>query len=216
MIITIFGPPGSGKGTQSNFLVSRYNLKLISVGDLLRAIIAGNSKLGKKIKNIVESGNLIQDDVICKLLLNQLKLVDSDFLLDGFPRNLNQACFLTKVLLKRYNRDVDVVIELQLNDETAVNRLKNRLVCLNCKSLYNGLLFKNNEIPSCIKCRNSILERRIDDSNLSTINRRINEYHIQIKGLREYYKNKLLVVNANLNINLVKQKIEDKISCNLI
>lgn len=93
MIITIFGPPGSGKGTQSSLLIAKYNFKLVSVGDLLRNIISSESKLGKGIKDTVESGNLIQDEVICKLLCDQLALIDGDFLLDGFPRNLNQAHF---------------------------------------------------------------------------------------------------------------------------
>lgn len=211
MIIAIFGPPGSGKGTQSNLLIAKYNLKLISVGDLLRSIISGDSELGKKIKDTVESGNLIQDEVICELLCGQLALVDDNFLLDGFPRNLNQAHFLTKVLQERYDRDVDIVIELQLDDEIAIDRLKNRLVCLDCKSVYSVSSFKNDDDLVCMKCKSIRLERRVDDSDLSTVNRRISEYHIQMRSLREYYKDKLLTVDANLNVGQVKQEIESKI-----
>ncbi|MDR1139638.1 MAG: nucleoside monophosphate kinase [Rickettsiales bacterium] len=216
MIITIFGPPGSGKGTQSSLLIAKYNLRLISVGDLLRNIISSNSELGKKIKDTVESGNLIQDKVICELLRDQLALVDDNFLLDGFPRNLNQARFLTQTLLERYNRDVDIVIELQLDDKIAVNRLKSRFVCLDCKSVYSASSLKNDDGLICMKCKSTRLERRIDDSDLSAINRRISEYHIQIKSLREYYKDKLLTINANLNVDQVRQEIESKISCNLV
>ncbi|QOD38019.1 adenylate kinase family protein [Candidatus Wolbachia massiliensis] len=215
MIITIFGPPGSGKGTQSSLLIAKYNLMLISVGDLLRNIISGNSELGRKIKDTVKSGNLIQDEVICELLRDQLVLMNDSFLLDGFPRNLNQARFLTQVLLERYNRDVDIVIELQLDDKVAIDRLKDRLVCLDCKSIYSISSFKDNDLV-CMKCKSTKLERRIDDSDLSAINRRISEYYIQIKSLREYYKDKLLTVNANLNVGQVKQEIENKISCNLV
>ncbi|WCR58255.1 adenylate kinase family protein [Wolbachia endosymbiont of Ctenocephalides felis wCfeJ] len=216
MIITIFGPPGSGKGTQSILLIAKYNLQLISIGDLLRNIISSGSELGKKIKNTVESGNLIQDEVICELLRSQLACVDDNFLLDGFPRNLNQAHFLTQVLRERYNKDVDIVIELQLDGEVAIKRLKDRLVCLDCKSVYSASSFKSGNNFVCTKCKSTRLERRVDDSDLSAINKRMSEYHIQIKDLREYYKDKLLTINANLSVVQVKQEIENKISCNLV
>ncbi|WP_168463890.1 adenylate kinase family protein [Wolbachia endosymbiont of Ctenocephalides felis wCfeT] len=213
MIITIFGPPGSGKGTQSNLLIAKYDLKLISVGDLLRNIISSGSELGNKIKGIVESGNLIQDEIICKLLKDQLELIGDRLLLDGFPRNLNQARFLTQVLQEKYNRDVDVVIELQLDDDIAINRLKNRIVCLDCKSIYSISSF-NGDI--CVKCKSTRLEKRVDDADMSAINKRISEYHLQMKGLRDYYKEKLLKINANLGVDEVTQEIESKISYNLV
>ncbi|MDD9331738.1 MAG: nucleoside monophosphate kinase [Wolbachia sp.] len=216
MITTIFGPPGSGKGTQSRLLISGYNLRLISVGDLLRNIISSGSDLGKKIKDIVESGNLIQDDIICKLLHDQLELMDNNFLLDGFPRNLNQAYFLTQILQEKYSRDVDVVIELQLDDETAIDRLKNRLICLDCKSIYSVSSFKDSDNLTCIKCKSAKLEKRIDDANISAINKRISEYHIQMKNLRKYYGDKLLTIDASLGVDKVAQDIKNKISCNLV
>ncbi|QKX02836.1 adenylate kinase [Wolbachia endosymbiont of Litomosoides sigmodontis] len=216
MIITIFGLPGSGKGTQSSLLVERYNLKLISVGDLLRGIISSGSELGKKIKDTVEFGNLVQDGIICKLLCDQLVLMDDNFLLDGFPRNLNQAHFLTQILRERYNKDVDVVIELQLDDKVAVDRLMNRLMCLDCKSIYSVSFFKVNDNLICMKCKSARLERRIDDADLSAIDRRIGEYHMQINSLREYYREKLLMIDASFNVDQVKQEIESKISCNLV
>ncbi|NSX83455.1 adenylate kinase, partial [Wolbachia endosymbiont of Atemnus politus] len=175
-----------------------------------------SSGLGKKIKDIVESGNLIQDEIICELLRDQLALVDDSFLLDGFPRNLNQACFLTQILQEKYDKDVDIIIELQLDDKVAIDRLKNRLVCLDCKNVYSASSFKNEGDLVCMKCKSTRLERRIDDSNLSVIDRRISEYHTQIKDLREYYKGKLLTVNANLDVVQIKQEIESKISCNLV
>ncbi|QKX02176.1 adenylate kinase family protein [Wolbachia endosymbiont of Dirofilaria (Dirofilaria) immitis] len=216
MIIIIFGPPGSGKGTQSSLLIAKYSLKLISVGDLLRSIISSDSKLGKEIKSNVESGNLIQDEVICELLYDQIAFVGDSFLLDGFPRNLNQAHFLAQILREKYNRNVNIVIELKIDDRIAIDRLRNRLVCLDCKSIYSVSFFKKNNNLVCIRCKNMKLERRIDDSDLSVISKRIREYYIQIKSLREYYRDKLLTINANLNVVQVKQEIESKISCNLI
>ncbi|MDR2831825.1 MAG: nucleoside monophosphate kinase [Rickettsiales bacterium] len=216
MIITIFGPPGSGKGTQSSLLIVKYNLKLISVGGLLRNIISSGSKLGKKIKGTVESGNLIQDEIICELLRDQLVLMDGNCLLDGFPRNLNQAHFLTQILQEKYNRDVDIVIELQLDDKIVIDRLKNRLVCLDCKSIYSVSSFKSSDNPTCTKCKSMRLEKRIDDADMSAINKRISEYYLQMKGLREYYRGKLLTIDANLSVDKVTQEIESKISYNLV
>ncbi|WFW29529.1 MAG: nucleoside monophosphate kinase [Wolbachia endosymbiont of Menacanthus eurysternus] len=210
MIIVIFGPPGSGKGTQSSLLSARYNLKLVSVGDLLRDIISSNSELGREIRNIVELGSLVQDRIMYRLLYNQLMLVDDNFLLDGFPRNLNQARFLTRFLLKKYNRDVDIVIELQLDNEVVSKRLRDRFICLSCKSIYSISSFKNDYFI-CVKCGSTRLKKRIDDSNLFSINKRISEYHIQIKNLREYYKDKLLIVDASFNIDQVRREIESKI-----
>lgn len=96
MIVVIFGPPGSGKGTQSNILMEKYDLQLISVGDLLRSIILSESDLGKRIKDIVESGNLIQDNIICELLYSEIISMGDNLLLDGFPRNLNRHIFCLK------------------------------------------------------------------------------------------------------------------------
>jgi adenylate kinase len=209
MIIIIAGPPGSGKGTQSSSLVKNHGLQLISVGDLLRDVISSGSDLGQKIKGTIESGNLIQDDIICKLFNSALQC-SSSLLLDGFPRNINQARFLTGVLQERYNRDVDYVIELQINDNIVIDRLKDRLVCADCKSIYSASLFKGSAV--CEKCKSTRLERRIDDLNIDVVRTRIREYHTQMKDLREYYKTKLFTVNASLSIAQVTEAIEAQIS----
>ncbi|OEY86397.1 adenylate kinase [Wolbachia pipientis] len=205
MIIVIFGPPGSGKGTQSSFLVKRYNLQLISVGDLLRDIVSSESDLGQKIKSIIESGNLIQDNIICELLSNALPSA-SNLLLDGFPRNINQARFLTQTLKEKCNKDVDFALELQIADNIVIDRLRNRLVCLDCKSIYNALLFQGDTV--CAKCKSTRLEKRTDDMNEDVIQTRIREYNSKMKSLREYYKTKLLIVDASLNVAQVTEEIK--------
>lgn len=216
MIITIFGLPGSGKGTQSNLLVAKYGLKLISVGDLLRSIISSNTKLGKEIKDIVESGNLIQDKIICDLLHTEIKHMDGNFLLDGFPRNLNQAHFLTQVLQEKYNKDIDVALELEIDDMVAMDRLQNRIICSDCKSIYSVPSFEDSGSVVCVKCKSKNLKKRVDDANVTAINKRIDEYHLQMKDLRGYYRGKLLTINANLSVEEVMKEIEGKISYNLV
>ncbi|WCR54558.1 MAG: Adenylate kinase [Wolbachia endosymbiont of Ctenocephalides orientis wCori] len=216
MIITIFGLPGSGKGTQSSLLVMKYNLGLISVGDLLRNIISSDTELGKRIKDIVESGNLIQDKIICEILRNEIESKGGDFLLDGFPRNLNQAHFLTQILQKKYGKDIDIAIELKIDDVAAMNRLQNRIICSDCKSVYSISSFKGSDSVICIKCKGKNLEKRVDDANVAAINKRIGEYHLQMKDLREYYRDKLLTIDANLSVEEVVKEIKGKISYNLV
>lgn len=216
MIITIFGLPGSGKGTQSSLLVTKYNLGLISVGDLLRNIISSDTDLGKRIKDIVESGNLIQDDIICEILRDEIESKAGDFLLDGFPRNLNQAHFLTRVLQKKYNKDIDVAIELKIDNVVAMNRLQNRIICSGCKSVYSISSFEGSDSIICVKCKGKNLEKRVDDANVAAINKRIGEYHLQMKDLREYYRDKLLTIDANLSVEEVMKEIKGKISYNLV
>ncbi|WP_333023467.1 adenylate kinase family protein [Wolbachia endosymbiont of Pentidionis agamae] len=211
MNILIFGPPGSGKGTQSVFLVKEYNLSIISVGNLLRQIISIGGDLGKKIQKIVESGNLVSDDIICNLLSDQLQLIGDNFLLDGFPRNLTQAHFLTEWLLKVKRRAIDCAIELLIPDEIAVSRMTNRLICMDCNSVYTLSLLQERGLV-CIKCHSKNLKKRSDDTDLAAINNRLSEYHMQMQDLRHYYMNKLITVDANRNINVIAEEIAMKIA----
>ncbi|UWI83151.1 adenylate kinase family protein [Wolbachia endosymbiont of Howardula sp.] len=212
MIITIFGPPGSGKGTQAHLLKIKYNLKLISMGNLLRNIIATENTLGKKIKDTVESGQLIQDDIICELLLTQMNHEDENYILDGFPRNIRQANFLTQILLEKNHKDIDIAIVLQLSDRIVINRLNNRLICLDCANIYSISSFKESNNKSiCIKCHSSRIEKRIDDINIETINKRIHEYYFQMKTLKTYYSNQLVIIDAQHNVDQIMQKIESEI-----
>ncbi|CAH2210762.1 jg17543 [Pararge aegeria aegeria] len=159
------------------------------------------------IKDVVAKSTRSNDphNIICAVFKAFDVMLSPRQVADGFPRNLNQAHFLTQVLQKRCNRDVDLVIELQLDDNIAIDRLKDRLTCLDCKSIYSISSFKN---TTCAKCKSTRLEKRIDDANMLAINKRIREYHSQIEGLREYYKDKLLTINANLSVDRVMQEIE--------
>lgn len=120
---------------------------------------------------------------------------------------------MSQVLKERYGKDIDYAIELQVDDDIVINRLQNRFICLDCGSISS---FANVDDAVCAKCNSVRLEKRVDDVNMSAIQKRISEYHIQMKGLREYYKDKLLSINASLSIDRVTEEIEAKISCNLI
>ena len=127
MNIVIFGPPGAGKGTQSNFIVKNFNLHQLSTGELLRNEIRNKTKLGKDISSIMDSGNLVSDDIVSDLIEKFIsnKIYKNRLIFDGYPRNLNQARIL-ETLLKKYNQKIDLVLKLAVSLETIKKRISER------------------------------------------------------------------------------------------
>ncbi|MBQ1618673.1 MAG: adenylate kinase [Bacteroidales bacterium] len=157
----IFGPPGAGKGTQAAPMAERYNLKHISTGELLREEIAAGTDLGKQAKALIDAGSLVPDVIVEGMLAKSFakgKGYDG-FLLDGFPRNLQQAQDLDAMLEAR-DESVTAVISLMIPDETIRQRISHR----------------------------AALEGRADDASEATVTNRIKTYHAQTEPLIEYYK----------------------------
>ena len=181
MNIVIFGPPGAGKGTQSNIIVEKFNLHQLSTGELLRKEIQNNTKLGQKISSIIKDGNLVSDkiagDLIEKYLSN--KKYKNRLIFDGYPRNLIQAKNLD-FLLKKYDQKMDIVFKLNVSLETIKKRILER---------------KN-------------LENRTDDDEQIAIKRFIN-YENNIKPVIDFYKqsNLLKVVNGEASISAISDEI---------
>ena len=127
MNIVIFGPPGAGKGTQSKFLVQKFNLNQLSTGDLLRKEIKNNTDLGKKISSIINSGELVSDDIVGNLIENFIlnNSYKNKIIFDGYPRTLSQAKNLDN-LLKKYNQKIDIVLKLSVSLETVKKRILER------------------------------------------------------------------------------------------
>ena len=128
MNIILFGPPGAGKGTQAKFLSSVFGLVKLSTGDMLREAMGEGSELGKKVQKIVDSGDLVSDDVMIEMILERISRPDcsAGFILDGFPRTLNQAEALDRVIKKK-NIELSHVIELAVKTNILINRIKNRV-----------------------------------------------------------------------------------------
>ena len=185
MNIVIFGPPGAGKGTQSNIIAEKFNLHQLSTGELLRKEIQNKTNLGEEISSTIKDGNLVSDkiagDLIEKYISN--KIYKNRLIFDGYPRNIIQAKNLD-LLLKKYDQKIDIVLKLTVSLETIKKRISER---------------KN-------------LENRIDDDEQVAIKRFMN-YENNIKPLIDFYKqsNLLKVVNGEASISAISTEISDLI-----
>ena len=182
MIIILFGPPGAGKGTQAQRLVDKYNLKQLSTGDMLREAITEGSELGKKASSIMDRGELVSDDIILSMIKDKLRKSGSDgFIFDGFPRNLEQAKSLDKIL-HELKLKLDLVIEIVVNDEVLINRIENR-----AKESKNA---------------------RSDD-NKEVLKNRLNIYHESTEMIKPYYleQKKLVKIDGMRSIEQVSSDI---------
>jgi len=201
--IIFIAPPAAGKGTQSKLVSKKYNIPHISTGDLLRNEIQTCSELGKSIKLEIDKGHFVSDEIIFDLLKNRLNQDDckNGYILDGFPRNLNQAREYDK-MLESLNKDIGYVILLDLDKETAKKRIIGRLSCKNCGSVYNELIEdampKNKGV--CDKC-NLELSKRNDD-NEETFEERFNTYLKETEPLINYYENKGCLYRVNSGVSL--------------
>ena len=185
MNIVIFGPPGAGKGTQSKFIVKKFNLYQLSTGDLLRNEIKNQTELGKKISLIMNKGDLVSDDIVSSLIEKFIsnKIYKNKIIFDGYPRNLNQAKNLD-ILLKKHDQKIDIVLKLSVSLETIKKRILER---------------KN-------------LENRIDDNEKVAV-KRFEMYEENIKPVIEYYRksNLLRLVNGEGSITKINNQISDLI-----
>ena len=188
--IIFIAPPAAGKGTQSKLVSEEYNIPHISTGDLLREETTKDTELGREIKEVMESGALVSDEVITTLLKNRITKSDclNGFILDGYPRNLAQAKKYND-LLDELNLDKGVVIFFDIDRETALKRTLSRIICPNCGSSYNLLIneLKPHKENICDRC-NHELKTRTDDTE-EVFRHRFDTYINSTKDLIEYYNN---------------------------
>ncbi len=185
--IVFIAPPASGKGTQSDLLVSKYGYNHISTGDLLREEIKSGSDLGKQIDELMKTGKLVSDDIVNSLLTKALSDSDKPFILDGYPRNMTQVPFLDDILSKA-NKKVDAIIYLDVPYDLLLKRATGRLTCPKCAHTFHKYFNKPLNDGICDNCGETLISR-VDD-NEETFKVRYNSYIENTKPLLDYYKDK--------------------------
>ncbi len=210
--IIMFGAPGAGKGTQAKILAGKLNVPHISTGDILRNAVAQKTELGLKAKEIMEKGELVPDEIMVGIVKNVL-FSDSckeGYILDGFPRTLNQAKLLDEII-EQLNNGYPVIIKLLVDDEVIIQRLSMRRVCKVCGTIVNLNQIENpNKCPNC-GAENSFVKR--DDDKEEVIRRRLRVYHETTQPVLEYYKNKteIIVVDGAQPVDNVTENILKKL-----
>lgn len=203
MNIVLMGIQGSGKGTQGKLLADHLNCPHISTGDIFRENIALGTELGRKAKEFTDKGELVPDAIINDMVRSRFEKPDvkNGFVLDGFPRNGVQLAAM------EFLAPVDHAIFLELDDETAIKRLHNRLVCDKCNIIYGSSRLPN-EPGTCDTCGGP-LKKRADDTDLDAVRRRLNVYHKEIEVLLRYYawKDALRKFKANRSVQDVFESV---------
>lgn len=186
MNIILFGPPGSGKGTQSHFIVERYKIPQISTGEMLRSAVKAKSSLGLMAKSIMDSGKLVSDELVLGLVKERLSSSDcnSGFILDGFPRTINQAHSLL-ILLKELGKEINYVISLEVEREELISRLSGRRACPSCGRGYHILYDKPSADGICNFCGTALIQR--DDDSEQSVVARLKIYDEQTSALKEFF-----------------------------
>ena len=184
MKLVFLGPPGAGKGTQADKVCAEVKIPHISTGDLLRTAIRQETPIGISAKSFIDKGQLVPDSVVIEMVKERLSEDDckEGFLLDGFPRTIDQAEALGKIT------ELDAVIDIEVPDEHLVRRLSGRRVCSKCLGTYHVSTLNGEDCPKC----GTKLTQRADDAP-ETVLSRLDVYHKQTAPLIEYYKNKGLL-----------------------
>jgi len=207
MRIVLLGAPGSGKGTQCKSIVERYGLLHLSSGDILRKERAAGSDLGKKAQSYMDSGALVPDEIIIEMMANAIgKAPDTGFILDGFPRTVNQAAELDKSL-NHSGQTIDIILNLDVNDSIILDRITGRRSCPQCGAVYHVRNLKPKNTGLCDNDGIELVQR--PDDTPEVVANRLETYHEQTEPLVDYYKNKGTVfdIDANRSADEVKNEV---------
>jgi len=193
MKVVLLGAPGAGKGTQCKSIVVRYNLLHLSSGDILRQERAERSDLGKKAQSYMDSGALVPDEIIIEMMAKAIKKAPADgFILDGFPRTVNQAVELDKALAAS-RQQIDAVLNLQIDDNVVSQRITGRRSCPKCGAVYHVENLKPKTEGICDNDGTELVQR--SDDTQEVLNNRLEAYHRQTEPLVDYYKKNGTVYN---------------------
>lgn len=194
--LILLGPPGAGKGTQAVSIVKRYNIPHISTGDMFRKNIKEGTDLGKKAKEYMDKGLLVPDDLVVAIVKDRLTESDCQegFLLDGFPRTVNQANALDTEL-KSLNYELSNVINIDVEKEELIERAVGRRVCKDCGATYHVKFNPPKKENICDVCDGELIQRK--DDTVETVTKRIEVYLEQTQPLIDYYGKKGILINID-------------------
>ena len=208
MNIILFGPPGAGKGTQSQKIAKKFNLHQVSTGDLLRNDIKNKSDIGKKIEQIISQGDFVTDDIVNKILKTVIinPLYRNRNIFDGYPRNITQAESL-EIMLNADNQSINYILFLKVNREIIEKRILGRITCEKCNKTLNEYL--NKEEIEKHECGITYLKKRKDDNQASIITR-YEEYIKKTKPVLDFYSSRTYFheIDGSQKIQVITNEIE--------
>jgi len=199
--LVFLGPPGAGKGTQSKLLANKLGIPHISTGDIIRDSIKNKTLQGAEFERYSNEGKLVPDELVVSIVVSRLLSLDciKGFILDGFPRNINQAQILDAHLLSG-GIHLTHVICFDIEDAFIIERLTGRRTCSTCGAIYHVSFSPSKLENKCDKCH-GLLVQRPDDSQ-EVVSKRLNIYHEQTYPLVQYYENKRLLVKVNAKLSM--------------
>ena len=205
--IVLFGPPGAGKGTQAERIMTHTGMPQVSTGDMLRAALKAGTSVGLEAKKYMDAGQLVPDEVIIALIEERIRQPDAanGVMFDGFPRTIPQAEALAKIT------EVSHVISIEVPDEEIVDRITGRFSCANCGMVFHD---KFNPLPEDGCPGGEFEEKRRDDDNEQTVRSRLNTYHEQTSPLAKWYGEMGILhsIDGNRAIDLVTSDIIDALN----
>jgi adenylate kinase len=204
------GAPGSGKGTCAVELKSFYGIPHISTGEMFRKAIQDKTPLGVLAQQLIDKGHFVPDDITNQLVKERLSQDDckKGFILDGYPRNLQQAEALSEIL-KELNLELDAAIDLEIEDQVVVDRIVNRRLCSNCGKSYHIKFNPSKKENICDDCGSNLVIR--EDDNEESVKGRLKTYYEHTYPLINYYKEqqKLINIDATQDIESIAKNIDD-------
>lgn len=209
MILVMLGAPGTGKGTVASKLAESLKIPQVSTGDIFRKAIAEKTPVGVEADKYISQGMLVPDDVTIKIVEERLKDADvkNGLILDGFPRTIEQAEALDK-MLKNDNKKVTLAINLETPEEEIIDRIVSRRVCSNqeCKAVFNTKLNPPKVEGICDKCGSELKQRK--DDNEETVRNRLSTYYKQSAPIVDYYKNKGVLYSSEVSLKINKMAVD--------